>query len=182
METYVPAKPFAVDPNFSKQREKALADLDLSQVDSPIVDFIKKLNALPYCFSLQCCYGHFVHEGQPEGRGVEPLAKYRAGEIVEYRIAYLAVCLQNNEEGRRLRQDLQQVAAIDPENIQFGSAEWFWAKNVNTYVLQVEPDRFRNKDTASVGIEEALHLEIVKQEFFTLLHEIITRHSASMDA
>lgn len=57
---------------------------------------------------------------------------------VEYRIAYLALCIENSAPGRMLYDSLQAIPAINPQNIQFGSAHWFWERQVNSYVLQVK--------------------------------------------
>ena len=62
---------------------------------------------------------------------------------------------------------------MDPENIQFGSAEWFWKRQVNSYALQVEPDRFKRQDTAILDYEEALNIEKIRNEFFFQLQALI---------
>ena len=87
-------------------------------------------------------------------------------EKVEYRIAYFAFCIDHNELGRKLLKALGEITAIDSENIQLCSAEWFWKRQVNSYALQVEPDRFKHKDTAILDYKEALHIENIRNKFF----------------
>jgi len=96
---------------------------------------------------------------------------------VEYRIAYIALCLQNSDSGRALFQDLSGLASTNPKYIQFGCAEWFWGRQVNSYALQVEPERYKTKDRIVVGYREALHIEKVRNEFFSDLGRIIERRS-----
>ena len=40
---------------------------------------------------------------------------------------------------KRLFNALKEITIIDPENVQFCCAEWFWKRQVNSYALQVEP-------------------------------------------
>jgi hypothetical protein len=68
---------------------------------------------------------------------------------------------------------LKEVTAIDPENIQFCCAEWFWDRQVNSYALQVEPDRFKRQDRATVGLQEALKIEKIRNLFFVRLYELL---------
>ena len=106
METYVEVKEFVDNPDFKKQKLNSLEDLKKVVVDYPIQEIIKKLNALPYCFTLQCCYGHFVYEGQKDNHNIEPLPESDKIKTVDYRIAYLALCLDNNKPGRLLKKSL----------------------------------------------------------------------------
>jgi len=92
---------------------------------------------------------------------------------VEYRIAYIAFCIENSPLGRGLFESLKEITVIDPENVQFCCAKWFWKIQVNSYALQVEPDRFKRKDTATVDFKEALHIEKVRNEFFVRLGELL---------
>jgi hypothetical protein len=94
---------------------------------------------------------------------------------VEYRIAYIAFCIENSLLGRELFEALKEITAIDPENVQFCCAEWFWKRQVNSYALQVEPDRLKGKDTAILDYKEALHIEKIRNEFFIRLYELLER-------
>ncbi len=58
------------------------------------------------------------------------------------------------------------VPSLDPGCIQFGCADWFWERQVNSYVPQVEPDRFRYSDTATITYEDALYIQRTRDLFF----------------
>jgi hypothetical protein len=92
---------------------------------------------------------------------------------VEYRIAYIAFCIENSALGKALFAALKGITAIDRENVQFCCAEWFWKRQINSYALQVEPDRFKHKDTAIIDFKEALHIEKIRNEFFIRLYELL---------
>ena len=92
--------------------------------------------------------------------------------IVTYRIAYVALCIENSSEGKELLEKLRTIPTADSEYVQFGSAEWFWAKQVNSYVLQVEPERFKHEDQATIGYKEALHIQEVRDNFFSDLRKL----------
>jgi len=77
--------------------------------------------------------------------------------------------------GRGLIEALNEITAIDPENIQFCCAEWFWKRQVNSYALQIEPDRFKCKDRAILDYREALHIEKIRNEFFVQLQELLQK-------
>lgn len=69
--------------------------------------------------------------------------------------------------------DLEKLASDNPEYIQFGSADWFWDRMVNTYCIQLEPERFKYNDSALIDIEEAVYIETLREDFFKKLGEII---------
>ncbi len=144
METFTELKEFAENPHYQLQKQKILSDLTDDIIDIPIIDLISGLNKIPCCFTLQSCYGHFVYNGQKDLHNLEPLPVAGAIGKVEYRIAYIAFCIENSAAGRGLFEALKDVTFIDPENIQFCCAEWFWNKQVNSYILQVEPTRFKH--------------------------------------
>lgn len=128
---------------------------------------------MPYCFTIQSCYGHFIYKGQKNPNNTEPLPISKNIETVEYRIAYLALCIQNSEEGRKLFEELSIVPQIDYKYIQFGCAEWFWQKQVNSFVLQVEPERYSTKDRVFIDYKEALYLENIRNKFIKKMEDII---------
>ena len=139
LETFTELKELAENPNYQVQRQKSLGDLNDDMIDMPIIDLINGFNKLPYCFTLQSCYGHFVYNDQKDSHNFEPMPIKAALRKVEYRIAYIAFCIENSLLGMELFETLKQITAIDPENIQFCCAEWFWKRQVNSYALQVEP-------------------------------------------
>lgn len=149
--------------------------LDIATIDDPIVELVKGLAQLPYCFTLQSCYGHFLFHGQQDVANTDPLPSLFATARIEYRIAYLALCLQDCPSGRTLYDDLSEFPSIDDAYIQFGCAEWFWERQVNSYVLQVEPERFKNQDRAVLDYHEALHIEGIRNDFFAALASVVGR-------
>lgn len=173
METFIEPKELVVNPHYPDQRQKCLAGLSDDMIDMPILDVIHAFNRLPYCFTLQACYGHFVYIGQDDIYNLEPLPIIDSIASVEYRIAYVALCLENSDSGRRLFYDLMAFTRIDPQNIQFCCAEWFWERQINSYALQVEPDRFKRQDTAILNYQEALKIEKIRNEFFDRLMDLL---------
>jgi hypothetical protein len=173
LETFTELKELAENPHYQVQKQKILCDLNDDMIDMPIVGLIHGFNKLPYCFTLQSCYGHFVYKGQKDIHNLDPLPEKEIIAQVEYRIAYIAFCLENSAFGRGLFEALKGIKDIDPENIQFCCAEWFWKTQINSYALQVEPDRFKRKDTAILDFKEALHIEKVRNTFFIRLYELL---------
>jgi len=160
------------NPYYQDQRQTSLTNLSDEVIDAPIIDLIKGFNKLSYCFTMQSCYGHFVYDDQKDPYNFEPLPISDIIDRVEYRIAYICLCIENSDSGRGLLKALNEITAIDPENIQFCCADWFWNKQVNSYALQVQPDRFKHKDSAMLDYREALQIEKIRNEFFIQLREI----------
>ena len=173
METFIELKELEDNPNYQAQKQNILRDITDDMIDMPIIDLINGFNKLSYCFTLQSCYGHFVYNGQKDPHNLGPLPIKDSIAKVEYRIAYIAFCIENSLLGRKLFESLKEITAIDPENIQFCCAEWFWERQVNSYALQVEPDRFKRKDAATIDFKEALHIEKIRNEFFIRLYELL---------
>lgn len=142
-------------------------------IDTPIIGLIKGLNKLPYCFTLQSCYGHFVCNGQNDTHNLYPLPATEISTQIEYRVAYIAFCIEDSSLGRGFFEALKEITAIDPENVQFCCAEWFWERQINSYALQVEPDRFKRKDTAIIDFKEAVKIERIRNIFFNRLYELL---------
>jgi hypothetical protein len=88
-----------------------------------------------------------------------------AGDVV-YRIAYIALCVQNDEKGVKTLQALQHISYKNPSYIQFGSAEWFWKQCVNSVVIQMAPERFKHLDRMVTHYEEAVQIQEVRDWFF----------------
>ncbi len=173
METFTEPKQLTENPNFEKQRRASLTTVSDTEIDVPIIEIIKDFNRLPFCFTLQSCYGHFLYNGQRNPDNLDALPVTRTIAKVEYRIAYIVFCLENSDPGRNLFGALKEISAIDPEYIQFCSAEWFWKRQVNSYALQVEPDRFKHEDTAIIGGGEALYIERTRNYFFVQIKELL---------
>ncbi|MEN8231039.1 MAG: hypothetical protein ABFS38_22985 [Bacteroidota bacterium] len=173
METFAEPKELVENSHYRKERIQSLGDLTDNMIDAPIVDLINAINRIPSCFTLQCCYGHFLYNGQNDQNNLDPLPNTNTISRVEYRIAYIAFCIENNIMGRELLKTLKEVSSIDPDNIQFCSADWFWARQVNSYALQVEPSRFKDKDKVILSYREALKIQKIRNEFFIKLKSIL---------
>ena len=165
MESFTELKQLIDNPQYKEQRQNCLAKLDFNTLDAPLQDIVSGLCELPYCFPLQSCYGHFVHNHYPDPYNLEPIPT--TGDItrIEYRIAYLAICIENNSQGRELIDHLAKIPEIDPANIQFGCANWFWKRQVNSFVLQVEPERYALQDSCILNFEEAIQVEKTRNQF-----------------
>jgi hypothetical protein len=176
LETFTELKEFVNNPHYHEQRKKSLRSLNTSAIDTPIIEIVDSFTKLPYCFTLQSCYGHFLHDNQKNPENIKPLPISDRITSVEYRIAYIALCIQNSDAGILLFSGLREIPAIDPEYIQFGCAEWFWEKQVNSYALQIEPKRCMTKDVVPhISYQEALHIEKIRNEFFSEIKKIIQK-------
>jgi hypothetical protein len=172
METFAQPRQFVDNPRYERDRQVVLANLVLENIDAPIREIVAGFAGLPHCFTLQSCYGHFVHAGQPQPHNLKPVPAHDVGPV-KYRIAYMAFCLENSARGKRLRTALEFIPTIDPEYVQFGSPGWFWERHLNSCALQVEPARFANRDEAIIDHHEALHVQQVKDRFFGRLTELV---------
>jgi hypothetical protein len=173
LETFTEPKGLLDNPAYREQRQKSLSELSDDMIDAPIIEIINAFNKLTYCFTLQCCYGHFLFNGQKDPNNLKPLPITNTISKVEYRIAYIAFCIENSELGKQLLEDLKEVTVLDPKNIQFCCAEWFWEKQVNSYALQVEPERFKHEDKAILDYKEALNIEKIRNKFFVQLEDLL---------
>jgi len=173
METFIPLKPLVDNREFPAQRARAIAELESAAIDAPIVGLVSGLNSLPYCFTIQSCCGHFLYGEHLDPRNTERLPPSENSDTVEYRIAYVALCVDNCGRGESFLRDLQAVTCIDPDYVQFGCATWFWGRQVNSYALQVEPDRFKTKDSVCVDYQEALHLQSVRDACYARLGHVL---------
>ncbi len=172
METFTKPRQFVGDPQFDAERKRTLGTLTLDKIDAPIRDLITGFAKLPYCFTLQSCFGHFVHSEAPSIDNLIPLPAHDVG-VIRYRIAYIALCIKNNVSGRRLYAALANVPSIAPEYVQFGSPWWFWERQVNSFALQVEPSRFAFQDQAEIDYAEAFHLQKIRDRFFSSLEGLV---------
>ena len=175
METFVEAKELTVNPSYQEQRQKCLEGLADVMIEAPITGPVTAFNKLSYCFTMQSCYGHFLYNDHWDTYNLDPLPDTNTIASVEYRIAYIAFCVEDSDSGRRLMEALKELTVIDPENVQFCCAEWFWERHINSYALQVEPDRFKNEDRAILDYAEALKIERIRNEFFIQLKYLLQR-------
>ena len=174
METFIEPREFVENPQYSQDRQRTLEALDMSSIDEPIVDIVAGFAALPHCFPLQSCYGHFVCAPDQDSRTIDPVPPGYAG-MVRYRIAYVAFCLENSPHGRLLREFLARVTAVEPGYVQFGTPDWYWRhlRMVNSYALQVEPIAHQLEDEAMLGLAEALHTLRARDLFFAELRAVL---------
>jgi hypothetical protein len=77
--------------------------------------------------------------------------------------------------GKEFLGQLKQIPDTGPGYIQFGSAEWFWKKYPNSYVLQVEPARHMQKDKCVVDLQEALSIEKIRNQFYDNLMRLVSK-------
>lgn len=173
METFTESKKLVENPLYKNQKQKSLACLSIEMLDAPIIKLITAFNRIPHCFTLQSCYGHFIYNGQTDLHNCEPLPITETITRVKYRIAYIAFCIENSVAGRRMIRAMRKITAIDTENVQLCSAEWFWERQINSYALQVEPNRFKHKDKAIIGYKESLQIERIRNEFFVRIDELL---------
>jgi hypothetical protein len=174
METFAAPRPLVDHDRYPQERKAALAALDMNAIDEPIGDIIARFAELPHCFTLQSCYGHFICHPDQEDHSLEPVPPEYRGPV-KYRIAYVALCIENSPRGKALRHSLEQIPDIDPDYVQFGSANWFWERHPNSYALQVEPERFKNRDQVTVDHQEARHIQQTRNRFFREIRKLLTR-------
>jgi hypothetical protein len=174
MQTFTEPKPFVEHPDFAKQRDASRRRLDYRDIDPPLRDLVRGFARLDFCFTLQCCYGHFVHDLQPDKHNTDPLPTAAALSDIEYRMAYMAFSVENGERGRSFVDGLAKLRDIDPEYVQFGSSDWFRARHPNLFVVQVEPERFQYEDSCRVDFGEALRIERVRNRFFQEIQGLLS--------
>jgi len=172
METFSKARDFTEHPRYQRDRSKVLSRLKLRKIDAPIRDLVKDLGTLPHCFTLQCCYGHFLWKGQTDPHNLVSLPGHNTGPV-RYRIAYLALCIEQGGRGAYLRDRFAAICEVDEEYVQFGSPGWFWQQCPNSYALQVEPNRFARQDVATLEHAEALHVQSIRDAVFQGVREVL---------
>lgn len=172
LETFTAAKPLINNANFAIQRQAALSSLDIHAIDEPIRDVIKALNRVSFCFTIQSCFGHFVFGKRTDPRNLELLPQRKVPDSIEYRIAYVALCVHKSAPAARFLNELSDIQKINPQYIQYGCAHWFWERHVNSYVIQVEPERHSDKDSIRINYREAKHIEELKRDVFIHIHSL----------
>ena len=173
METFGPPMEMVENKAFERKRQKAIEKLRLSEIDSDIRDIVSGFSRLPHCYTIQSCRGHIIEPG-PEGG---PVVKKEPGpdppKSALYQIAYLAFVIEDSKPGRELQRFLAGLEGLDKDLIQWGSATWFWLDQdqVNSYVIQVEPYRYREMDRFTMNRPEALKWLEVRELFFDAVRE-----------
>jgi hypothetical protein len=176
LETFTAPRALVTNPHFARQRQQSLQKLDYACIDPPIIDIVRGFAKLPHTFTLQCCYGHFVYPGNRDPNNFKPLPVDNTPKTVKYRIAYIALCIDDSAPGRELFNHLEEIHSIDPEYIQFGSADWFWERQINSYALQVEPTRYMTRDTCRIDYAEVLHVANIRDRFFERIRMLLREH------
>jgi hypothetical protein len=175
LKTFTEPRQFVENQQYFKDRHDTLAALDLRTIDEPIVELIDGFTAIPHCFTVQSCYGHFLYSPEQDTYSLDPVPTKNTGDI-RYRLAYIVFCIDNSPAGRAFHNSLAKVPELDPDYVQFGSAEWFWKRYVNSYALQLEPTRYKRKDEAILEHAEALHIQQRRGLFFSELRDLL-KHS-----
>jgi hypothetical protein len=181
VETFTEPRALVRHADYAADRQAALDALDLSAVDQPVVDVVEAFGPLPYCFTLQACYGHFLTALGQDEHSLDPLPE-RHGGSVRYRIAYVAFCIEDTERGRAFLERLSRVPEIEPAYVQFGCADWFWDQWPNSYTLQVEPAAHRFKDQAILTAGEAMQTQRARDRFFEELRRLLAEEAARYPA
>ena len=176
VETFIPLKTLVDNPAFGEQRLRAIGQLQAVTIDAPMGTIINGFAKLPYCFTLQCCFGHFLYGDQKDRENLGRLPLCACNDPVHYRIAYVALCVDYCDRGASLVSDLKQITRVDHAYLQFGCATWFWRRHVNSYALQIEPERYQTRDSVTVDYQEALHLQRVRDECFSDLAGVVDSH------
>lgn len=165
METFTEYREFEINEQYDLDRRNTILTLDSGSIDAPIADIVSGFAELPHCFPLQSCAGHFICDPGQDIHTLDSVPAAFSGRV-RYRIAYIALCLENSRRGRLLRESMAGIPTVDPGTIQFGSADWFWDRFPNSYVLQVEPERHKHKDEAILHADEARHVQTIRDLFF----------------
>lgn len=173
MQTFVTEKEMVPDPGFTERKESAMRDVRDAAIDAPILDIVHGLCALPWCYTLQSCAGHFVDDSQDDLHSLRTLNAASPQTSYLYRIAYVAVCLDDCAAGRNFLACLRRMPDMDPDHVQFGCAEWFWERQVNSFVLQVQPKDRLHLDSMPVTRDEALHIQTARDRFFSSLRLLL---------
>ena len=173
METFVELRKLVQDPDYTDRRKKYLNSLDLNVIDKPIRKIIECFGNLESCFTLQSCFGHFVYGKENDIHNIKPIPNREIQGIIEYRIAYIALSIQNSEKGQEIIRTLKNIASKNPAYIQFGSAEWFWERSVNSVVIQVEPEYFKSLDKIVTNYHEAVKIQKARDMLFEEIESLV---------
>lgn len=174
METYTRARPVEPNDAFEAQRAAATVGLDATDIDEPLVALVADLNRLPHCFTLQCCYGHFVGEGDQDPRSLKPPPPMGKRSL-QYRLAYVAFAISDDDRGRAFLEAVHDLRDLDPRYIQVGSADWFWDRQVNSFVIQIGPRKMRKVDFMDLDGKQVRHVSHVRTQLFRRFAALVER-------
>jgi hypothetical protein len=169
-------EPRIPEPNqdFARQREEALVRLDLEGLDCPLRDLVSRLAEMPCCFPVESCCGHYAILDGGRRRVFDSLPPLNGSTTsVLYRVAHVALCLDDSPSGRDLLRELRAVPAIAPERVQFGCVDHLWERQINTFVLQVVPWPHRFVDDVLLLPAEATEVEEARRWFFNRLDDLV---------
>ena len=170
MQTFCSERPLQHDPGFEAAKARALESMDMAEIDEPIKDVIASLNKHPSCYTLQSCFGHFVSTEHPDDHNLSVVEESGSSDSPLYRISYLALCIRDNSDGRRFLSLLKRIPwEIDRDRIQFGCAEWFWNRCINSYVLQVQPKDRADVDSLTISVREVRLIQSARNHFWDTL-------------
>ncbi len=176
METFCAAKDLRENPGFAQKKQRSLRELDPGILDPEMKDLVVACNQIPHCYTLQSCSGHIVipRDAPPEDWQRLPVTE-PPGKAM-YQLAYLALVVRDDADGRGLLDGLAAIATTNPDFIQMGSADWFWKEQgqVNSYVLQVSPQRFQHQDHFEMQCEEAFLWLAARGEFMAGLGDLLS--------
>jgi hypothetical protein len=181
VETFTEPRALVRHAGYASDRQAALDALDLSALDPPVIDVVESFRPLPYCFTLQACYGHFLTAPGQDEHSLDPLPESHGGSV-RYRIAYVAFCIQDTEPGQAFLERLSRVPEVEPAYVQFGCTDWFWDQWPNSYTLQVEPAAHRFKDQAVLPAGEAMQTQRARDRFFEELRRLLAEEAARYPA
>lgn len=170
MQTFCSEKPLEYNPGFNAKKVRSLKEMSDVDIETPVVEVVNSLNKLPFCFTLQSCFGHFLIEGENISDSFYFPYSYTDAKEFLYRISYVAICVDSVPESRRLLTLLRDILnKINTEYLQFGCAEWYWEQYVNSYVIQVQPWNRSNVDSLYVTTEEAQKIRTVRDHFWKIM-------------
>jgi hypothetical protein len=168
------------NPGYDSKRRRALASLDPGSLDPPMVELVHGYNRLPHCYTLQSCHGHIIPSMKGGAGPVKRLPVDQPPARACYQLAYLALVIENSPRGKGLLHSLGLAAPANHSFIQLGGADWFWHDQgqVNSYVVQVSPQRFKGFDRFEMERPEALQWKQAREDFLAGLEGVLQKELA----
>ena len=175
METFTAPIKMVEDSGFAHKRMQVLKGLTPGMIDPQILDVVQGFSRLPHAYTVQSCYGHLVHDGQAGRDAVMIDPGPDLPETGLYQIAYLAMVIENSGPGREFYERLAEIPKLNEKFYQWGSGTWFWENQgyLNSYVLQVEPIRFKHLDRFTMDRREAGEWLEARADFWGALRGLL---------